>query len=121
MKVGYGPDMRAHTRTILLAGSFILLGVPGHPRAAGEAPRAAVQKAVDLKTAAIPVEGMACVSCAATVKRTVKAISGVSDVEVMLAKRSVRVTYAPGEVSPERIAAAINELGYKAGAPADAQ
>lgn len=123
MKMRRGPDVLVRTRGTLLvmAGSFILLGAPGHPRAAGEAPGTAVQKAADLKIAVIPVEGMACVSCAATVKRTVKAIDGVSDVEVMLAKGSVRVTYAPGRVSPDHIAATINKLGYKAGTPADTQ
>lgn len=123
MTMHHGAQAQLGKRGILLAlaGSLILLGVPGQPRAAEEVPGRAVQHAADLKIAFIPVDGMACVSCAATVKRTVKAMDGVSDIEVMLAKRSVRVTYAPGRVSPDRIAAAIDEIGYKAGTPADAQ
>lgn len=105
--------------TLLAGGLATLLAPLGSPQAAEGTP--AVSQTIDLKVATIPVEGMACVSCAAAVKRAVKAMDGVSDVEVMLAKRSVRVTYAPGRVSPDRIGAAINELGYKAGTPADAQ
>jgi Cu+-exporting ATPase len=57
---------------------------------------------------------MACVVCAATVRKTVKSLDGVSRVEVSLEKRSARVTYAAGRLSPERIVAAIDKLGYKA-------
>ena len=122
MKVCHHPNVPVRSRAVLLAlaGSFALLGMPEHPHAASETPRPAVQ-AADLRTSLIPVDGMACVSCAATVKRTVKAMDGVSNVEVMLAKRSVQVTYAPGRVSPERIAAAIDGLGYKAGTPTHTQ
>ena len=68
----------------------------------------------------IPVEGMACISCAAYVKRTVKAVEGVSDVEVSLTTRTVRLTYDPAVVSPEDVAAAIEALGYSAGSPVEA-
>ena len=74
-----------------------------------------------LKTVVIPVEGMACVACAASVKRALKAIDGVSEVEVNLEKRSARVTYAAGKVTAERLAAAINRLGYRAGTPREAE
>ena len=46
--------------------------------------------ASQLKTVAIPVEGMSCISCAV-------------------------VRFAPAKVTPERLESAINELGYKAG------
>ena len=64
---------------------------------------------------------MACFSCAAAVKRTVRALDGVADVEVALTQGIVRVTYVPSRVSPDRVAAAINRLGYKASAPVDGQ
>jgi copper chaperone CopZ len=73
-----------------------------------------------LKTVVIPVDGMVCFACAATIKRTVKSLGGVSSTEVSLEKRTVQVTYAADQLTPERIAAAINKLGYKAGAPRDA-
>lgn len=74
------------------------------------------QNAVDqAKTISIPVEGMSCVSCAASVKRTLKGIDGVQHVEVSLERREAVVRFFPAKVSPQRLEAAINELGYKAG------
>ena len=67
-----------------------------------------------LTDATLPVEGMSCGACAARIKRTLKGIDGVADVEVSLAERNVRVRYADGKVTPEHLAAAVNELGYKA-------
>lgn len=69
------------------------------------------------KTTFIPVEGMSCSSCAATVKRGVKGIDGVAAVEISLEHRGARVRYAEDKVSPDQIAAAITQLGYKAGHP----
>jgi copper chaperone CopZ len=75
----------------------------------------------EVKTVVIPVEGMACVACAASVKRALKAIDGVAQVEVNLERRSARVTYAPAKVAPDRLVAAINKLGYRAGTPKEAE
>lgn len=69
------------------------------------------------KKVTVPVEGMSCASCAASVRKTLKSIDGVTAVEVDLEHRRTRVQYAAEKVSPERIAAAINQLGYKAGEP----
>lgn len=100
---------------LLVAGLAALLGPVGSPQAAEGTP--AGSQTADLKVMTIPVEGMVCMSCAASVKQTVKAIHGVSAVEVMLTKGSVQVTYAPSRLSPDRIVSAINALGYKAGTP----
>jgi len=88
--------------------------------AVGMATSSASDKAVGT-TVIVPVTGMSCVSCAATIKRTVKNIDGVSNVEVSLAARTMRVTYAPARVSPDRIVAAVNALGYQAGTPVEAK
>jgi hypothetical protein len=40
---------------------------------------------------------------------------------VVFVTRSVRVTYAPDRLSPDRVASAINALGYRAGLPAEAR
>lgn len=69
------------------------------------------------KTVTIPIEGMSCASCMARVKKTLRSIEGVTAVEVSLAQRAAHVSYRDTEVSPERLAAAINDLGYKAGTP----
>lgn len=76
---------------------------------------AQTSSAPQLKTVSIPVEGMSCVSCAARVKRTIKGIEGVQHVEVSLERRETVVRFAPAKVTPERLEAAINALGYKAG------
>ena len=65
----------------------------------------------------IPIEGMSCAACVARVKQTLKSMDGVRQVEVRLAERDTRVRYEGTKVTPERLAAAINKLGYKAGAP----
>jgi copper chaperone CopZ len=69
------------------------------------------------KTVVIPIEGMSCPSCVARVKRTLTAIEGVVEVHVELAQRSARIRYIDGRVTPDRLTAAINNLGYKAGIP----
>ena len=68
-----------------------------------------------VQTISIPVEGTSCVSCAARVKRSLKRIEGVRQVEVSLEHREAVVRITPDKVSPGRLEAAINELGYKAG------
>jgi copper chaperone CopZ len=65
----------------------------------------------------IPIEGMACLACTAKVKSTLKAINGVTEVEVNLAGHDARVEYVEGKVSPEELVSAINRLGYRAGSP----
>lgn len=77
-------------------------------------------KGAHMKTVVIPVEGMSCGSCAGKVKRTLKDINGVGEAVVDLAERRVTVDYDPRQLAPERLVAAINGLGYKAGAPAEA-
>ncbi|MGE0622892.1 MAG: heavy-metal-associated domain-containing protein [Pseudomonadales bacterium] len=70
------------------------------------------------ETVLIPVEGMSCVVCAASVKNALQSIDGVQEAEIDLERREARVRYVEGKVSPEQLVAAINQLGYKAGAPA---
>ena len=81
--------------------------------AADERPAASVS----IKTMSVPVEGMSCGSCVASVKRTVKALDGVHGVDVSLEERRAKVQFEDGRTTPERIAAAIKELGYKTGDP----
>jgi copper chaperone CopZ len=75
------------------------------------------EKAIQTVTVSIPIEGMSCGSCAASVKRTAKGVEGVRNAEVDLAGRSARVEYVVGRTSPEQISAAIRQLGYKTGMP----
>lgn len=70
------------------------------------------------RTVTIPIQGMSCGACAAGVKKKLKAVKGVQEVEVNLEHRHARVRYTDGQVPPQSLVAAINELGYKAGKPA---
>jgi len=73
----------------------------------------------NLATVIIPVEGMSCVSCAARIKKTLASMNGVGAVEVSLGERRARVRFDPSRLSPDRLAAAINDLGYHAGTPVE--
>jgi copper chaperone CopZ len=44
-------------------------------------------------------------------------MDGVVEVEISLEHRNAWIRYVEGKVSPERLVAAINQLGYKAGTP----
>jgi copper chaperone CopZ len=83
----------------------------------------AAQSKPALKTVIIPVQGMVCVVCAATVRQAIKSLDGVTRVEVDLAQKSARVTFAPERMSADRIAAAINNIGgaFKAGTPKEVE
>jgi len=94
----------------------VIFGVAFALRAAPEQPRAVASDS-QATTVTIPIEGMTCASCVGRVKKTLQSIEGVTAVTVSLAQRAARVSYLEAQVSPERLAAAINDLGYKAGAP----
>lgn len=113
---------RGHRRRtlLILAGSILLFGLSGQPQAIA-APTAVSEPATNRKTVTIPVEGMSCVACAAAVKKALKSIDGVSNVEVSLENRTARVTYASDTLSPDSFVTIINKLGYKAGVPAVTQ
>jgi copper chaperone CopZ len=121
-----GPDRFAHVQSqgrhllLVLAAAFVLTGLAGPVRAA-DTPAAVSDVQPSLKTVDIPVDGMSCVVCAATIKKTVKSLNGVSDAKVSLENRTARVSYAAETISAERIVAAIDELGYKAGTPREVQ
>ena len=94
----------------------VILGATFVMRTAQEQPH--VFCSLPATTVTLPIEGMTCASCVARVKRTLHSIKGVTEVEVSLEHRNARVSYLDAQVSPERFAAAINDLGYRAGTPA---
>lgn len=93
---------------IVFGAAFVMRTAQGPPHASSALPAT---------TVTLPIEGMTCTSCVARVKTTLQAIEGVTAVEVSLAQRAARVSYRAAQVSPERLAAAINDLGYRAGTP----
>ena len=68
-----------------------------------------------METITLEVNGMTCDGCGRSVTKALKALPGVGDVEVSLAKAEVRIAYTPREVSIERLKAAIDDAGYEAG------
>jgi len=76
-------------------------------------------EAASLRTVAIPVEGMSCVSCVASVTRALNRIEGVSDVEVSLEDREAKVIIIEGKVQLPDLGKAIEEAGYKPGEPVE--
>jgi copper chaperone CopZ len=102
-----------------LSALLVFGSLPGRVLAA-EASAAVADAKPSPKVVDIPVDGMACVACAASVKSAVKALPGVVGVEVNLEKRNARVTYFASLLTPDQIVAAIDKLGYTAGMPKDA-
>lgn len=61
----------------------------------------------------VPVRGMHCASCAATVTKTLSALPGVADASVNIATERVRVAYDPQRVGLEEMASAVAGVGYE--------
>ena len=69
----------------------------------------------------IPVTGMTCAACQASVQKALEAHEGVRSASVSLMLRSADVSYDPGSTSPEAIVAAIRRTGYEASLPVPGQ
>jgi Cu+-exporting ATPase len=64
-------------------------------------------------TVLLPVRGMSCASCAATIERELGRLAGVGTAQVNLAAEQVRVSYAPRKLATATLAARIGELGFQ--------
>lgn len=101
---------------LLGVGAAVDLSGAGVGRDAGQLPRQA--KVTEAAVATIPVKGMFCLSCAATIKHKVSSLNGVLSAQVSLTDQAVRIRYTAGDPTiPAKAAAAIDSLGYKAGKP----
>jgi Cu+-exporting ATPase len=58
------------------------------------------------------VSGMDCASCAATIKKAVGKVAGVSGVDVSFASGKMAVDYDPRAASPTQIREAVKKAGY---------
>ncbi len=100
-----------------LSAALMLLAPVGLAQAVEEPPPMSV-RATGLRVATIPVEGMVCLSCAASIKKAVRKVEGVTNAEIDFVHRSLRVTYASGIILLLwRVNTAIVGLGYKPGTP----
>jgi Cu+-exporting ATPase len=66
----------------------------------------------------IPVTGMTCAACQASVQRALAKQPGVLDASVNLLTRTAAVTFDPAVATPDRLVGAIRETGYGAELPA---
>ena len=92
----------AHVAVLLVLGSLAWTGLAS----AGETSSNV--------TTTFEVQGMTCGGCEAGVKAKVKKLAGVESVEASYEQGTARVVYDPAKVTPEKIIAAIEELGYRA-------
>ena len=66
-----------------------------------------------MESVRIPVKGMTCGGCVASVKRVLEAIDGVERADVSLDPGEAKVDYVPGRVNPARLRSAIEDAGYE--------
>jgi Cu+-exporting ATPase len=69
------------------------------------------------ETCTIPVSGMHCAGCSATVQRALEQTPGVSGANVNLVTGSATVDYDPQSTSPGQLVEAIRQTGYGAESP----
>ena len=60
----------------------------------------------------VPITGMTCANCAATIERALKKVSGVTSAAVNLATERATVEYIPGLTTHADLVAAIKKAGY---------
>lgn len=65
----------------------------------------------------IPVQGMTCAACQASVQKALQRQPGVLDASVNLMMHNAAVTYDPALIQPEALVDAIRDTGYEAALP----
>lgn len=66
-----------------------------------------------METVMLHITGMACGSCANTVASALKALDGVSEVQVSHVEGKAEIRFDPGRVQPEQMKAAVEGAGYQ--------
>ena len=65
----------------------------------------------------LPVEGMTCAACQASVQKALQRQPGVVDASVNLMMKNAAVTYDPAATNPEALVEAIRDTGYESSLP----
>ncbi|MET0440612.1 MAG: heavy-metal-associated domain-containing protein [Casimicrobiaceae bacterium] len=65
-----------------------------------------------METITMNVSGMSCGGCVASVTRVLKAVPGVSDVEVSLSPGTAKVSFDPARTAAPALRSAIEDAGY---------
>jgi DNA-binding transcriptional MerR regulator/copper chaperone CopZ len=82
---------------------------PRPPRAR----HATAQKDKPMKTAEFRISGMHCGGCASTIKAVVERQPGVQAADVSYDQGHARILYDPQSIAEDRLAAAIEKIGYR--------
>lgn len=72
---------------------------------------------VQTQTIKMSIEGMVCSACQSSVKKTIRGLDGIKNVEVSLENRNAIVTYYPNLIKADSIQKAVNKGGFTAGKP----
>jgi copper chaperone CopZ len=104
----------ARLAALLTAALMLAAATP----ARAEGPKPAAPAAAARATATIPVKGMHCGGCAATVAGALRKVPGVREVQVSLEKEQAVVVYEKARTDEKKLVEAIRSSGYEAGTPA---
>ncbi len=66
----------------------------------------------ETKQITLPITGMTCANCSATIERNLKKMPGVAEVSVNYATEKATVAFDPGQTSPNAMTSLIGDLGY---------
>lgn len=66
----------------------------------------------ETKQITLPITGMTCANCSATIERNLKKMPGVADVAVNYATEKATVAYDPGQTGEDAMRSLIGDLGY---------
>jgi copper chaperone CopZ len=107
------------SRLALFCALFILVVASGCSSAGEDKEENSKQplSAQNLTKTTIPIEGMTCNACVASIKKELKSLDALEGVEVSLQHRNATVYYEEGTITARQIQDAINGIGYKAGEP----
>ena len=87
-----------------------------HQHGDGAAPKGLAAKAT-IERADLPIEGMTCASCASRVEKRLGKQPGVESASVNFATKVATIKYDPAATEPEKLARAVDDIGYKAVVP----
>src|SRR5260221_14156211 len=60
----------------------------------------------------LPITGMTCANCVATIERNVRKLPGIQEANVNLANERLNVVYDPTQLSNDDIVARVRKTGY---------
>src|SRR5258708_22700591 len=65
-----------------------------------------------LKQEVLPIIGMTCANCVATIERNVRKLPGIGTAQVNLANERLTISYDPAQLTHEEIVARVRKAGY---------